>query len=137
MPEITPVTTNALEEHSSSEGKPHLDSSDETFNEKTKEGITGVKELGLHSKETGLTTDSGHESDNSDDVIIISGADAAAHLLPLRDDGDSALTFRGLFLASCLSCFQAVMYQIYTVSGQTSELILPILRTMLIDIFIV
>jgi hypothetical protein len=57
------------------------------------------------------------------DHIIITGADAAAHLLPLRDDGDPSVTFRGIFLASCLSAFQAVMNQIYTVShrhmGQT------------------
>jgi hypothetical protein len=57
------------------------------------------------------------------DHIIVTGADAAAHLLPLRDDGDPSVTFRGIFLASCLSAFQAVMNQIYTVShrhkGQT------------------
>ncbi|KAG8167618.1 hypothetical protein KVR01_003307 [Diaporthe batatas] len=59
-----------------------------------------------------------HEKDDddssSDDVIIITGADAARHLLPLRDDFDTALTFRSLVLASGLSCFQAVMSQIYT-----------------------
>jgi hypothetical protein len=53
------------------------------------------------------TDDEGH--------IIITGADAAAHLLPMRDDGDPALTFRSLFLATILACFQAVMYQIYLV----------------------
>lgn len=47
--------------------------------------------------------------------IIVTGADAAAHLLPLRDDGDAALTFRGMVLATCLSGFQAVMTQIYQV----------------------
>lgn len=58
--------------------------------------------------------DDGNEDDrNSEDVIIITGADAAAHLLPLRDDGDPALTFRSLVLASALACFQSVMYQIY------------------------
>lgn len=63
-----------------------------------------------------------HEKDDdgrsSDEVIIITGADAARHLLPLRDDSDTALTFRSLLLASGLSCFQAVMSQIYTVSAQ-------------------
>lgn len=54
---------------------------------------------------------------SSDEVIIITGADAARHLLPMRDDFDTALTFRSLLLASGLSCFQAVMSQIYTVSG--------------------
>ncbi|KAB8298651.1 hypothetical protein EYC80_000829 [Monilinia laxa] len=52
--------------------------------------------------------------DNSDDVIIITGADAAAHLLPLRDDGQPALSFRSIVLATVLSGFQAVMYQIYS-----------------------
>ncbi|CAG7944889.1 unnamed protein product [Penicillium nalgiovense] len=47
------------------------------------------------------------------DTIIITGADAAAHLLPLRDDFDSVLTFRSILLASGLACFQAVMNQIY------------------------
>lgn len=60
--------------------------------------------------------DDGNEDDrNSEDVIIVTGADAAAHLLPLRDDGDPALTFRSLVLASALACFQSVMYQIYMV----------------------
>ena len=49
------------------------------------------------------------------DIIIITGADAANHLLPLRDDHEPALTFRGIFLATCLSAFQAVMTQIYQV----------------------
>ncbi|KAL2283928.1 hypothetical protein FJTKL_09680 [Diaporthe vaccinii] len=62
---------------------------------------------GDHDKE-------GDDSRSSDEVIIITGADAARHLLPLRDDFDTALTFRSLFLASGLSCFQAVMSQIYT-----------------------
>ncbi|KAH8758991.1 OPT oligopeptide transporter [Diaporthe sp. PMI_573] len=62
--------------------------------------------------------DGDHEKDDdgrsSEEVIIITGADAARHLLPLRDDFDTALTFRSLVLASGLSCFQAVMSQIYT-----------------------
>ncbi|GKZ96811.1 hypothetical protein CBS147343_10742 [Aspergillus niger] len=56
---------------------------------------------------------SGEEDRESEDAIIITGADAAAHLLPLRDDFDSSLTFRSIILASGLACFQAVMYQIY------------------------
>ncbi|KAK2001328.1 OPT oligopeptide transporter [Colletotrichum falcatum] len=57
-----------------------------------------------------------HDDDgnNSDDAIIITGADASRHLLPLRDDFDPSLTFRSMFLATCLSAFQAVMSQIYT-----------------------
>ena len=46
--------------------------------------------------------------------IIVTGADAAAHLLPMRDDRDPALTFRGIVLATVLSGFQAVMTQIYS-----------------------
>lgn len=58
----------------------------------------------------------GHEKDNDGkEPIIVTGADAAIHLLPMRDDGDAALTFRSLFLASGLSAFQAVMSQIYIV----------------------
>lgn len=54
--------------------------------------------------------------DDDGDHIIITGADAATYLLPMRDDGESALTFRSIFIATCLSAFQAVMYQIYMVS---------------------
>ncbi|KAK4238673.1 OPT oligopeptide transporter protein-domain-containing protein [Achaetomium macrosporum] len=55
-----------------------------------------------------------HKDSDDEDAIIVTGTDAATHLLPLRDDGDPALTFRSLFLATCLSAFQACMYQIYT-----------------------
>jgi hypothetical protein len=68
---------------------------------------------------------SGHsQSDDSDedsrDAIIITGADASRHLLPMRDDHDSALTFRSILLSSGLACFQAVMYQIYTVGPHST-----------------
>lgn len=56
-----------------------------------------------------------NEDDDDDNHIIITGADAAAHLLPMRDDFEPALTFRSLFLATILSAFQAVVYQIYQV----------------------
>lgn len=49
------------------------------------------------------------------EVIIRTGADAAVHLLPLRDDGDPSLTFRGILLATALTGFQATMNQIYQV----------------------
>lgn len=65
------------------------------------------------------TGSEGERSDKSDsdnkDAIVITGSDAATYLLPLRDDHDAALTFRSLVLASGLSCFQAVLTQIYTV----------------------
>ncbi|KAH8646190.1 OPT oligopeptide transporter [Xylariales sp. PMI_506] len=54
------------------------------------------------------------KDDHSDQVIIITGADASKYLLPTRDDYEPALTFRSLFLATILSGFQAVMNQIYT-----------------------
>jgi hypothetical protein len=57
------------------------------------------------------------EDNGSEDVIIITGADASKHLLSIRDDFDPAVTFRSLFLATILSGFQAVMTQIYNVSS--------------------
>jgi hypothetical protein len=59
----------------------------------------------------------------SDDVIIVTGADAAAHLLPMRDDGEPALTFRSIVLATVLSGFQAVMNQIYSVCAGPIRLV--------------
>ncbi|KAK7736156.1 hypothetical protein SLS53_007184 [Cytospora paraplurivora] len=56
----------------------------------------------------------GADGESPNENIIVTGADAARYLLPMRDDFDPALTFRSLFLASGLSCFQAVMSQIYT-----------------------
>jgi len=59
------------------------------------------------------------KDDNGEDHIIVTGADAAAHLLPLRDDFVPAVTFRSIFLASILSAFQAVVFQIYQVRLQS------------------
>ena len=58
---------------------------------------------------------------DDDDIIIVTGADAAAHLLPLRDDFEPALTFRSIFLATILASFQAVVFQIYQVRWPTSK----------------
>lgn len=77
--------------------------------------------LATESKESHALSDS--DDGRSDDVIIITGADAAAHLLPLRDDGEPALTFRSLVLATALSAFQAVMTQIYSVSQRACVLL--------------
>ena len=57
---------------------------------------------------------SNQEPDN-DNAIIITGEDAALHLLSLRDDGDASITFRSMVLSTGLSAFQATMTQIYTV----------------------
>uniref|UniRef100_A0A093UYW4 Oligopeptide transporter 2 n=2 Tax=Talaromyces marneffei PM1 TaxID=1077442 RepID=A0A093UYW4_TALMA len=59
-------------------------------------------------------TDDAYDEDGTrHDMVIVTGADAAKHLLPLRDDGQPSLTFRSIFLATILSGFQAVMSQIY------------------------
>ena len=66
----------------------------------------------VHSTDSPTELDEKHDDENA---IIRTGADAALHLLPMRDDFDPALTFRSLFLATGLAAFQAVMYQIYMV----------------------
>ncbi|CAG8064161.1 unnamed protein product [Penicillium nalgiovense] len=71
--------------------------------------------VGVNEKDA--TSDQKSESDP--DTIIITGADAALHLLPLRDGFDSVLTFRSIILASGLACFQAVMNQIYLPTSVT------------------
>lgn len=58
----------------------------------------------------------GDDDELPENPIIVTGADAAQYLLPLRDDGEPSLTFRAIFLATLLSGFQAVMSQIYYVS---------------------
>ncbi|KAF3768541.1 hypothetical protein M406DRAFT_286460 [Cryphonectria parasitica EP155] len=92
-----------------------------------------INEKGPHAGDDNIVDEKGHGADfditaapvrsndedgdehdkKSDDAIIVTGADAAQHLLPLRDDGDPAFTFRGIFIATILSGFQAVVYQIY------------------------
>lgn len=65
---------------------------------------------------TGLSEEATKASDaNSDDAILDTAEEIATHLLPLRDDFEPALSFRSLFLASCLAAFQAAMSQIYSV----------------------
>ncbi|KGO66581.1 Oligopeptide transporter OPT superfamily [Penicillium italicum] len=80
--------------------------------------VASQEAIGEKTTATVLTTKDEHGlgDDNSDsdrEVIIVTGADAALHLLPLRDDFDNPLTFRSILLASGLACFQAVMNQIY------------------------
>lgn len=59
------------------------------------------------------TEDDSSRDNSRDKAIIITGKDASERLLPLRDDHDPALTFRCVVLATALSCFAAVMAQIY------------------------
>ncbi|KAJ5782256.1 hypothetical protein N7457_004030 [Penicillium paradoxum] len=78
-------------------------SSKEAIEDKTGVAVIATKDEAVPASDDG---------ENSE-AIIVTGADAAIHLLPLRDDFDSVLTFRSILLASGLACFQAVMYQIY------------------------
>lgn len=87
------------------------------YNEET--GKKGALEPEITAVPTPDGASDSFDKTDDPDHIIVTGADAAAHLLPLRDDGDPSVTFRGIFLASCLSAFQAVMNQIYTVSHQS------------------
>lgn len=86
--------------------KHHLAFSDDEL------GKTGVLEPEIKA---GLPPTESSEGGDDDKHIIITGADAAAYLLPLRDDFEPALTFRSIFLATILSAFQAVVFQIYQV----------------------
>ncbi|KAJ6113800.1 OPT oligopeptide transporter [Penicillium sp. IBT 18751x] len=90
-----------------------LVSGHDAFDEKTTINVTTKDDHQVTTTSFGSGEYGGEDDRDSDDVIIVDGADASNHLLPMRDDGDPALTFRSLVLASGLSCFQAVMYQIY------------------------
>lgn len=110
MSEITPDTD-------SPKGNGLSVASHDAIDEKTAVAVVAGKDDPKISETSFPSSEDGSESDrDNDDQIIITGADAADHLLPLRDDGDPAITFRSVVLASGLSCFQAVMYQIYMVS---------------------
>ncbi|KAJ6017650.1 OPT oligopeptide transporter [Penicillium sp. IBT 35674x] len=88
-------------------------SGNDALDEKTTINVTSKGDHQLTTTSIGSGEIGDEDDRNSDDVIIVDGVDAANHLLPMRDDGDPALTFRSLILASGLACFQAVMYQIY------------------------
>ncbi|KAH6639911.1 oligopeptide transporter-like protein [Truncatella angustata] len=77
-----------------------------------KDGVIDTKTKAVAPAYDGDSHDDTDE--NGKDVIIITGSDAAQYLLPLRDDGEPALTFRSVFLATILAAFQSVMNQIYT-----------------------
>lgn len=62
---------------------------------------------------------------DSADAVIVTGADVAAHLLPMRDDFDPTLTFRAAILGSGLAAFLAVMTQIYAVSESAHLIYYP------------
>lgn len=83
-------------------------------NEKSEKIYTNVEERSAsgHSDKDENLSDQDPQDDNA---IIVTGADAALHLLPMRDDGDASLTFRSIVLSTGLAAFQSVMYQIYMV----------------------
>ncbi|CAG8214265.1 unnamed protein product [Penicillium olsonii] len=56
------------------------------------------------------------------DTIIVTGADVAAHLMPMRDDHDTAITFRAIFLGSVFVAFSAGLGQIYNFKPGGSSL---------------
>ncbi|KAJ5885359.1 OPT oligopeptide transporter [Penicillium taxi] len=76
--------------------------------------LIGKDDIKVHKSEQGGPSEFGEPDSSGNEVVIITGADAAAHLLPLRDDHDSALSFRSIVLATILACFQSVMNQIYS-----------------------
>ncbi|KAJ5598357.1 hypothetical protein N7537_008441 [Penicillium hordei] len=80
--------------------------------------VVSQEAIGEKTPATVLATNDEHslgekDPDGDPNAIIITGADAALHLLSIRDDFDNVLTFRSILLASGLACFQAVMNQIY------------------------
>jgi hypothetical protein len=71
-----------------------------------------------HSDSSGLPEKEDVKSEidaGSQDVIIRTGADAANHLLSVRDDGDPSLTVRSMVLGTLVAAFQASLNQIYNV----------------------
>ncbi|KOS18852.1 Oligopeptide transporter 6 [Escovopsis weberi] len=98
-----PGSSNAAADRAQLSGD---DTSDDNSNEKT--CLNARRNRSPKSKED-FDIDTG-----SNEVIIITGADASNHLLPLRDDFEPALTFRGMAISTCLLAFQAVMSQIYS-----------------------
>ncbi|KAH7391668.1 OPT oligopeptide transporter [Cadophora sp. MPI-SDFR-AT-0126] len=99
------------------EGKVSTLPSHDAINEKIRTSVTvekGDVEGDIKPVSPEDLSDNGKESDTDDEVIIITGEDAARYLLPLRDDFEPALTFRAMVLATILCGFQAVMYQIYS-----------------------
>ncbi|KAI6713955.1 OPT oligopeptide transporter [Diplocarpon mali] len=76
--------------------------------------LAGIDEKEVRELAAALDNDSINKNGDDENHIIVTGADAAKYLLPLRDDHEPALTFRSMFLATILSAFQACMYQIYS-----------------------
>jgi len=58
------------------------------------------------------------DASDEEEHVIVTGADAAAHLLSLRDDFDPSLTLRSFIFGTILAAAQATMNQISSVSAQ-------------------
>ncbi|GAB7357564.1 hypothetical protein MBLNU459_g0075t2 [Dothideomycetes sp. NU459] len=89
-----------------------------TINEKSVVSVDGTEvdkdgALRTDVKAVSAIDESDDGSGQNEDHIIVTGSDAANHLLSLRDDFDPSVTFRSIFLATCLTAFQSVMSQIY------------------------
>ena len=93
------------------EGIGIYDTNADPVNEKTPVSTIGIKD---EAKMTSRGITSERDLDATD-TVIITGADVSSHLVPLRDDFDTAVTFRSIFLASALVCFSASISQIYSV----------------------
>lgn len=89
------------------------DTQNEKLDEKVRKDGASIEVAPSPTVDDSLTDEKGIANENH---IIITGADAAKYLLPMRDDGEPALTFRSLFLSTLLCAFQAAMNQIYQVS---------------------
>lgn len=85
--------------------------------------VDSISPAASNSDKLGRLDSDEHGSEHgSEEAIIVNGADAAAHLLPMRDDFDPSVTFRGIFLASVLAAFQACMFQIYNFKPTTANI---------------
>lgn len=86
------------------------DTQNEKLDEKVRKDGASIEVAPSPTVDDSLADEKGIANENH---IIITGADAAKYLLPMRDDGEPALTFRSLFLSTLLCAFQAAMNQIY------------------------
>lgn len=65
-----------------------------------------VEKSGINAVVTGLFDETVTDNDAGSDTAILDTAEGVAtYLLPMRDDFKPAMTFRSLFLASCLATF--------------------------------
>lgn len=74
-----------------------------------------LEKSGINAVATGPCDGTEVYDPSSDNSVLDTAEAVVTHLLPMRDDFEPALTFRSVFLASCLASFQAAMSQIYSV----------------------